>query len=401
MSFWIISVDFKRASLEERARATLNAAQAERLLSPLFERIWLVTCNRVMLIACSSEGPEESLLSWGKEADLSRDRFQVFEGKAALDYLFRVVASLESMVVGENQITGQFKKAYEEAQTQGFVRRKLHRVSQSALKVAKRIRQETEIGRLAVSVPSIGVKLAEGVLGDLSQMSVGVLGAGDMGRLAAEHFSTTAPKQLFVYNRSPERAQTLVDSLLREGVRALVLKEWTELITQADVLVVAVDGLRIQREDLLSRLGNRESLFVLDLSAPPVVERFSDSRVLIYGIDELKRIAEENVDIRQRELERALEFVRQEVERVAADANQEQLRQTFQELSLKVEGLRKRELDALKAKLPSLSESDWREIELMSRRLADKIVQDPMSELRKQGEEEETWLHFFRKLFKI
>jgi glutamyl-tRNA reductase len=338
---------------------------------------------------------------WTREAELSRDRFQVFEGRDALDYLFRVVASLESMVVGVNQITGQFKKAYEEAQTQGFVRRRLHRVSQSALKVAKKIRQETEIGRLAVSVPSIGVKLAEGVLGDLSQLSVGVLGAGDMGRLAAEHFSTTAPKQLYIYNRSPSRALSLVDSLLREQVRASVVEDWPDLVQKSDVLVVAVDGLRIGREDLLSRLGDRESCFVLDLSAPPVVERFSDSRVLIYGIDELKRIAEENVEIRQRELERALDFVRGEVERVVADANQERLQETFQELSLKVEGLRKRELNALRTRLPSLSESEWKEIEGMSRRLADKIVQDPISELRRQGEEEETWLHFFRKLFKI
>ena len=170
----------------------------------------MVTCNRVELYGVGNEPPEKVLNQWGKLLDLKeheKQQFYIYESLEALDHLFRVTASLESMVIGETQITGQVKRAYEKSVQSGLVGPILHKCFQQAFKVAKRVRRETEVGRLAVSIPSIGVKLAEKVLGNLSNKTIAVLGLGEIGRNAAEHFATVQPQKLILYNRTRKVAE--------------------------------------------------------------------------------------------------------------------------------------------------------------------------------------------------
>ncbi len=401
MNFWILAVDFKSASLEDRARAILPADSLKKVRDVCTESLWLATCNRVLLAGVSELDVEEIKKKWVQEAALDESKLDVYRGERAVLYLLKVVASLESMVIGENQITGQFKKAYDESASTGRAGRCLHRISQGALRAAKRVRQETEIGLLAVSVASVGVKLAEKILGDLSEKSVGVLGVGETGRLAAEHFATALPKELLLYNRTQEKANELCKMFLSEGVNAIVEQEFQRLVSKVDVLVVCVDQMRLSQPELLRWRERSDPLFVLDLSAPAAVEKFEHAQFVFYGVDDLRRIAQENANIRAQEMERALLIIEEE----ARDLNQELMRphmnEAFAELSRKVDRLRQKELEALKLRLSGVADKDWEQIEKMSRRLVDKIIQDPVSELKNRVEEEETWLHFFRKLFKI
>lgn len=403
MNLFVVSLDFKRTSLEDRASAIRAEASLLGLLNRLDEKIYLCTCNRVCVFAhAESITGDEFALEWAASVGLEVQTFDVYTGPSAVEYVFKVASSLDSMVLGENQITGQFKRAYEDAVQKNWVSVHLHRLCQQALRVAKRVRSETEIGLLAVSVPSVAVKLAERVVGDLSRRKIGILGAGEMGRLAAEYFASVLPKRLILFNRTTEKAHQLAESLRMDGVRIDVFLDWKEVLQEVDVLVCCAD-IQVTRKELESAAAHSRAQLrcVLDLTSPPSVERVDDLDILFKRIDDLKRIAEENTNLRSLELGRAHEIVQEEVQSWVGKFAQADFADTIQKLSLKFEDLRQKELGFLKQRLGHLREEDWREVEKMSRRLIDKLIQDPVTALKGRETQEETWLHFFRNIFRI
>jgi len=400
MIFWVLSVDFKKASLEERAQSILSESVFATALDTTTERMGLVTCNRVLWLGVSEQDPESYRQVWASKANISVEQIDLYSQQAALAYLFRVVSSLESMVVGETQITGQFKRAYEDAIQKGWIGKNIHRFAQQALRVSKKVRQETEIGQLAVSVPSVGVKLAEKVLGDLSTKTIGILGAGETGRLAAEHFATTEPRELIIFNRTRDKAEQVVRSFQREKIKAVVANDLSEAVAQVDILVACTKGLKLSQAEVLAMRKTEKPLFVLDLSSPAAIEAFSGSENLYFGIDELQRIAEENAGVRAHEMSRALRMVQAEVLSGWKEWHRPELDEAFSVLAQKIEGLRQKEMTSLRQRV-QVSEADWAQVEKMTKRLVDKIIQDPMAEVKSRAAEEESWLHFFRKLFRI
>lgn len=406
MKLSILGIDFHTAGLDLRAKVA-SCTRLEKVAPHWQERVLLLTCNRAEIIGVGDENVESVLDRWIAELQLNtsdKAAFRYHQDEEALSHLFRVVSGMESMVVGETQISGQVKKAYEEAAQKGEVQKVLHRCFQQAFKVAKRVRGTTDVGRLAVSVPSISVKLAEKVLGNLSQRSVCILGLGEIGRVAAEHFGSVQPRKLILYNRTLSVAEELAAKLAQENISCEVSSEVETAVAKADVVVSAV-GATILTKSQLEVLDKRGlPILVIDLSVPPSIEKCGVHHLFLYSIDDLKKIADENAQLRGHEVERADAIIQEESRRVWTNLQTLSVSQTFDRLAQKVDTLTKEELQGLRAQMSSVSEKDWLEIERMARRLSSKILQDPMMELKnqiQQNKEPESMIQLFRSIFRI
>lgn len=412
MSFFVISLDFHSAPMEVRAcAAPRDLSIVHKILNPLSEKVWLSTCNRVEIYGTqgpdTSSSPEFILESWMKLCGMNsghRTAFKILKDRLALEHLFRVTASLESMVVGETQIQGQVKRAYEDAIGNAWVGIELHRIFQKSFKVSKKVRTQTEVGRLAVSIPSIGVKLAEKILGDLGTQSVAVFGLGEIGRNAAEHFASVQPREVQLYNRTESVAISLADRLRSQNVTATVLSNPDQLLENTNILVFAADAPLISLGDMKAKDERGEAFFILDLAVPSQVPSFSLRNGFVFRIDDLQKIAEENMNLRSQELGRAEKMIEDEVNSLEQLLSSKTLDDALRDVSQKTTMIADRELKELRPRLTKISDSDWSEIEKMARRLSSKVLQDPVLELKyraKQGLEPETILEFFRSLFKI
>lgn len=408
MKLWVIGLDHHRAHLDLRVRASLegqlNTLQSIERLSSY---VLLSTCNRLEFYSVDEKRQMEFFEAWCDEAGVTAEEqslFYRYQGEDALHHLMRVCGSLESMVLGENQIHGQVKKAYQEASDRGSLDPVLHRSFQTAFRVAKRVRSETEIGQFAVSIPSVGVRMAERIVGALQEKRVGIIGLGEIGRVAAEHFSSVLPKEVLLFNRTEEKAKHLARSLCAEGIKARASLDPKEILQTCEVIISTTPVSIFSEQELKENLGKRSSAFILDLAVPPSLpERVSDWAYL-YRVDDLKKISEENNRLREQELLRAEQIIHSELKKNRSQIEALDLQETFQRLSEKVDEIRVSELTSLKIKLGDLSPEQWDEVEKTTRRLAQKILQDPMRELRTRLErdaEKESLIQFFRNLFKI
>lgn len=283
----------------------------------------LSTCNRVEYFAVADPTPggaprraheifsEHTPHLW-RSGDADDDGglkfFYHYDGARTVEHLFRVACGLESMVLGETEILGQVKSAYQLANTEGTTARVLNRLFQRAFRAAKEVRSTTSITRGAVSVGSVAVDLAEKIFGDLDRRSVLILGAGDTGERVARSLQSRGARSLFVSNRHHDRAAALAAEL---GGQALHFEEW-ERIAAADLdIIVSTTAAphhvitRAQVEDIMHRRPDRP-LFLIDLAVPRDVEPSVNDieGVYLYDIDSLQTIANQALQLRQQELAR-------------------------------------------------------------------------------------------------
>jgi glutamyl-tRNA reductase len=274
------------------------------------EALMLATCNRVELYG-SAERPvvTEELLAClqrcGAEAIENADSFYRYDGEACARHLFRVVAGLDSMVIGETEILGQVKKAYASARESGSAGPLLHRLFQRAFRVAKQVRSNTEITRGAVSVGSVAVELAVKIFGDLSQCRVLILGAGETSERTARALSSRGVTDLRVSNRSFERAESLAALV---GGRAISFHDWTAQCREIDILIssTSADEPLLTRDILSPMIRSRadQPLFIIDIAVPrdvaPEVNEMEG--VYLYDIDSLQSIADQSLAMRRQQI---------------------------------------------------------------------------------------------------
>jgi len=280
-----------------------------RAMGSLEEAVILSTCNRVEVYGTTMGSREDVLrvfglltaspCEWG-------EHLYFHEGAEAMRHLFKVTCGLDSMVLGETEITGQVKTAYESARSARSAGRILNQLFQSALRTAKEIRTQTGIGRGATSVGSAAAEVAERIFGaGLADSTVLILGAGQMGETCARHLVKKAPKALLVSNRSFERAQLLASEI---GGEPIPFESCQAAIPRADIVVVstACPHLVLTFQDVERVLPARRGrpLFLVDISVPrnvdPAVDRLNN--VFLYNIDDLQAIAHQNVCQRQQAL---------------------------------------------------------------------------------------------------
>lgn len=408
-TFVAVGIDFRDTPLEWRGLAAPKHESFALEISPSHhERVWVSTCNRVELYASGPEDETHRIAErWITSCELPdemKSRFHVYHGPEAIRHLFRVSSSLESMVVGEAQILGQIKRAYDQSVALGWSGPTMHKVFQAAFRAAKRVRSQTELGKLAVSIPSLGVKVAEKVIGDLSSRRVGILGIGEIGRVTAEHFASVQPAQISLYNRTQETAQRLAKELEGQGASSVLVSDSRSILESCDVIVCAAER-EVLPPDALAILEARQSMaFVLDLAVPACLPSVSNESIYVYQVDDLKKMADQNNQLRLQEMSRADQIVTEEVERSVRQLQSLQLDATLAQLATKLDEMTLKELEHLRKNLPQLSEAEFALIREMAKRMAQKFLQEPTVELKallSAGEEEDSLLRFFRSIFRI
>lgn len=274
------------------------------------EALLLSTCNRVEVYGIAERPVPTTAIArclarGGNHSDEALPTFYRHEGDACVSHLFRVASGIDSMVVGETEILGQTKKAYESARSSGSAGSFLHRLFQRAFRVAKQVRTQTEITRGSVSVGSVAVDLAGKIFGDLGSRKVLILGAGETSERTARALASRGVSDLRVSNRSIERAAELATAV---GGRVVHFDEWTFQCGEVDILITSTASQTplLHPENLAPVLRERldRPLFIIDIAVPrdvhPEVNQLEG--VFLYDIDSLQSVAEQSLALRRQQI---------------------------------------------------------------------------------------------------
>ena len=286
------------------------------------EALLLTTCNRVEVYAASEKRVSTDEIARCLVRNIENDRseyappFYRYEDEKCVQHLFRVASGLDSMVVGESEILGQVKKAYESARASGVAGPRLHRLFQRAFRVAKQVRTHTEITRGSVSVGSVAVDLAQRIFGQLSSCKVLVLGAGETSERTARALVSRGVTDLRVTNRSTDRAQELAGLV---GGRAVRFDEWLQQCREIDILITSTSSetALLTPESLAPMLRNRvdRPLFLIDIAVPRDVDPSVNEMhgVYLYDIDSLQSVAEQSLALRRQQITAAEAIIAEHV----------------------------------------------------------------------------------------
>ena len=323
MNLFCVGLSHHNAEVETLERFGGNAGLDDLLRNAgCTEALLLVTCNRVEVYGASES--RVSTLDIARSLDrqtvghISRESvpFYRYEDAQCVRHLFRVACGIDSMVVGETEILGQTKKAYESARSSGSAGRYLHRLFQRAFRVAKQVRTHTEITRGAVSVGSVAVELAQKIFGDLKTCRALVLGAGETSEKTARALITRGVTDLRVSNRSAERVDNLAQAI---PVRAVPFSKWTDQCREVDILIASTssEAPLLSRQDLEPILRGRidRPLFIIDIAVPRNVDANVDALdgVYLYDIDSLQSIAEQSLAMRREQIAVAEQIIAEHV----------------------------------------------------------------------------------------
>lgn len=414
----LIGINHKTAPVELREclafapQETIEALQGLTREPAVREALLYSTCNRVELLLAAED--REGAIAAGRGLLAARNRLPqgvlegslyVHENDDAVRHLFRVAASLDSLVVGEPQILGQIKEAYRQAlraRTSGVI---LNRLMHRAFFVAKRVRTETGIGGHAVSVSYAAVELGRKIFGSLEGRRVLLIGAGEMAELAVEHLLRQRVAGILVANRTYENG---LDLARRFNGRALRFEELPQALAEADIILssTGAPGFVLTREQVRPVLRNRRHrpLFFIDIAVPrdidPEINRLENAYV--YDIDDLKGIVEENLEDRLKEAVKGERIIDEAVIRFRQWLEGLEVVPTIVALHRKLEAIGEQEL-----KRTALSRR-WTEedVEAARRMLAafiNKTLHEPTVFLKKQGHRTEQTFNvdFVRKLFRL
>lgn len=397
---------------EEQVLAALKYILAD---DGIAECAILSTCNRTEMYAVVDELDEGLALMRGylqrmagvNMSDTEMEtNFYIYSDDDCIEHLFRVSASLDSLVVGEGQILSQVKKAYalaREAQTTDTV---LNTLFHRAIAVGKKVRTETKIAYNAVSVSFAAVEMAKKVLGNLSNAKVLLVGAGQMSELTARHLVENGVQTVFVSNRKYERAAALAEKFKGQAVP---FESFMKSAVEADIVITSTGAPHYivhtkEAAHLMSRRQGKPILFI-DIAVPrdvePEVEAIAG--VSLYNVDDLEAVVESNIKEREQEAEAAEEIIADELDELINKFRYLSLRPTVVRLSDKAERIRQREMKRALTKLPDITPEQKKIFENMSRMLVRKLLRDPMVRINEAAgsDKEEFYLKAARELFKL
>jgi glutamyl-tRNA reductase len=399
----IIGVNHKVAPVEVREKLAHtsdceNPVVAIRAIPGCRECCFLGTCNRVEVI-CSTSETESTARAIRQHlfagSGLSNDEVEKYSylhvGQEAVNHLFRVAASLDSMIVGEPQILGQLKKAYRAAAELRTVGPVLNKFINKSFSVAKRVRTETNIGSSAVSISYAAVQLAKKIFGTLADKRVMIVGAGEMAELAAEHLIAQGIAGVVVANRTLERAITLAQ---RFNGTAVTLEGLAAELENVDILIssTGATGLVLMRDDVkpIMRQRMNRPLFLIDIAVPRDLDpKLNDlDNVYLYDIDNLKDVVEVNKSERNKEADSASRIVDEETIKFQRWLDGMDVTPTIVALRQKADELRQSELDRTLTQLKDLSPKQIKAIEVLAASITNKMLHHPIVFLKAKGAHE-------------
>ncbi len=322
----VLGMNSKTAAVDLRERFAFEDEALPRALSALREQqgvaecVILSTCNRVELYAVL-DGAEPSALAsflcdFHGVKECIDDTLYVHTNEEAVEHLCKVAAGIDSMIVGEPQVFGQVKDAYRIALEAGVVGPVFKRLFPQAFALVKKVRSSTDIGRANVSVSYAAVALSKRALGEIAEKTALILGAGEMAELTVRNLMDNGVKQVFVANRTFERAVRLAESI--KGT-PIMLYEAAEYIPKTDIVIssIASPGYVISKSDIADSLGGKP-VMIIDISVPRTIDPGVKEipGVHLYNIDDLKAVVEESRAIREREAEKAAGMIGERVKDV-------------------------------------------------------------------------------------
>ncbi len=393
----LIGVNHKSTPLEIREKVALTGGYEEALTrlkgeKPL-EYYLLSTCNRVELIWVSEDVEESTSrmlrFLFGNAvtpADWNEYSY-VYHDQEAVNHLFKVSASLDSLVVGEAQILGQIKEAYRYASQYGCTGPLLNKLLHKSFSVAKRVRSETGIGSAAVSISSAAVELARKIFGNLGDKKVLLIGAGEMAELAAEHLLGQGVKSITVANRTLSRA---VDLAKRFNGKPCSLEELAAQMELVDIIVSSTGSadLIINSEEVkpLMRKRRNRPLFFIDIAVPRDLDpRLNDiENVFLYDIDDLAQVVEMNRSEREKEAIKAGRIVAEETLKFARWQEGLTVTPTIAALRKKADDICSREVERTLARM-EVSADDKEKIEKLAQAITARMLHDPMKFLKSES----------------
>jgi glutamyl-tRNA reductase len=405
----VLGISHKTAPLELRERLALPCDDAARLARELLdcetvaEAVVLSTCNRTEVYLLAADVPAAQRLAAARLAARGGVAPAALAGascaasdEAAIAHLFRVAASLDSLVVGEAQVMAQLKDAYEAARAEGCTGAVFNRLFRQALEVGKRVRTETTIGRRPVSVSSVAVDLARQELGTLDDRVVLVLGAGETGELTVKHLKAQGAGAVVVANRTLAAAQAVA---ARCDGRAACLDALDAELLGADIVIssTSAPGFLVDRDRLASvmRARRRRPMFLIDIAVPrnldPGIGRLEDC--CLYDIDDLRGVVAANRYEREREVVQADRIVAEEVVRMSDWLAGLEVVPTIARLRGAVDAVRDAELARLESRLAGLTPELRAEVEQLTAAVVNKILHVPTVRLKELAAECDAYVY--------
>ncbi len=406
MEILVVGLSHKSAPVEIREKVAFaadclhEALRAVRDVDGVHEGVIVSTCNRVEIYAAGRKREDgiEGLCRFmaryhGVEEEKLRPHLYVFAGPEAVRHVFRVASSLDSMVVGEPQILGQVKDAYEKAAEGAATGLVLNRFMHKAFSVAKRVRTETRIAQAAVSISFAAVELARKIFGTLEGKRVLVIGAGEMCELAATHLMENGVSGVQVTNRTLARAEALAAKF--QG-RAVPFEEFRDHLPDVDIVISSTGAPHfvVEVEDVRAAMKARRQkpMFFIDIAVPRDVDpRANDlPNVYLYDVDDLQGVVDANKKEREKEAEKAEQIVGDEVLGFLAWLRTLEVTPTIRALRERFDGIRRAEMDkTLKSFGEGLTDKQRRSLEAMGQAIVNKILHEPTVHLKRLAEEPE------------
>ena len=402
-----IGVSHKTAPLELRERMALTEGRATGVLSDLVgaegvhEAAAISTCNRTELYLFAADGVAAeslALATLAREADTRPTELvghlYSLRGAAAAEQLFRVTAGLDSMIIGETEVQGQVKRAYELALVEGATGPVLNRLFRGALAAGKRARSETGISEGALSVPQVAVELAQRTLGDLTSRRVLVVGAGETAELTARALAARGVEAVFIANRRYDRAIGLAQ---RFGGRAVRFEELPEQMTEADIVAASTSSPHhvIERDALAEVMAARgdRPLLLIDLAVPRDIHPSCRelAGVTLHDMDDLQALVERNASGREAEARRAEGVLRSELGRFERWLDTQDVTATIAALRARGDEVVSRVLEENESRWEGLTEADSERLVAMSRAIASRLLHEPTLRLRRAGEDDDAY----------
>jgi glutamyl-tRNA reductase len=419
MQLALIGVSHKTAPVEVRERLAFPSEQMRAALMKLLERtkaaeaMILSTCNRVEIVA---EGPDAQLV-----ADFICEYHQIdpsaisehlysYKNADAIRHLFRVTASLDSMMVGEPQILGQVKEAYRLAADAGTMGSHLIPLLDRAFAVAKRVRSETGISQSAVSISYAAVELARKIFGDLTGKTVMIIGASKMGELAAKHLKRNGVASVLVTNRTFERAVEVAKVF--EGA-AIPFEHFTDHIDRADIVISSTGAphfviTKPMAEQIIRQRRNKP-VFFIDIAVPRDIDPGVNSidNAFLYDIDDLQQVIDANMQERMKEAGRAEEIVDLEVRSFCTRMQSRDIAPMIVLLRETLEKVRRDEIERHRKLLRDLpaeqQTATLNAIDQITQSMMNKILHHPIALMKEMSGDpnSDEFLEFVRKMFNI
>jgi len=417
---YLIGINHKSAPVEIREKFALNTITPRDFIDKLTEVdeiVCLSTCNRVEIIFVTKENLniEDKVIDvWcslcKQDKKMILPYLYRYKDREAVSHIFAVASSLDSMVVGEPQILGQLKDAYKAAVELKTTKSILNRLMHRAFSVAKRIRTETKISHSAVSISYAAVELAKRIFADLNTKYAMLIGAGEMAELAAMHLKNAGVKDIYLVNRTLERAKELAK---RFNGKAYPLSELFEMLVSVDIVISSTGAQHtiINYNDMKEIIKKRKyrPMFFIDIAVPRDIDPDVNNldNVYLYDIDDLKDVVQENLEKRSREAEIARCIINEEVEKFYIWLKALSLDPTIKDLLAKMDEIAKKEIKKSLKNINNCSDKEEikKAMEILARSLVRKMSHYPIMFLKNKAKRDRVdvreYISLIRDIFEL